>query len=327
MTLPSYALRSRLAALLLASATGGLAAAQTAPACDTIRLIEPYPPGGSTGVVARIVAQKLSADLGQTVIVENRPGASGNIGSAYVAKAKPDGCTLLIGTDATHAGNFYLFKDFPYHPIDDFTPITMAARNVLVLVAHPSFPAGSIPELIAHAKAKPGALFYGSSGIGSPHHLSGALFDHLAGTQMTHVPYAGNAPSIADLVGGQIGLVYSSLTSAEPHIKAGKIKPLGVTQRERYAGLPDTPAIHESLPDFEMTSWLGFFAPAGLPPPLLDTISQSMRTALQEPKTVAQLAELGLVVEASDPQTFAAQQKETFTSRGELIQANDIRAD
>ncbi|MCK9510911.1 MAG: tripartite tricarboxylate transporter substrate-binding protein [Pigmentiphaga sp.] len=313
--------------LLITALFGQAASAMAADfPCDTVRLVEPYPAGGgATSIIARMVADELSNDIGKTVIVDNRPGASGNIGSAFVARAKPDGCTLLIGTDATHAGNYYLFKDFPYHPVNDFTPITMAAKNLLVLVANPSLPVKSIDDLIQYAHDNPGKLFYGTPGIGSPHHLSGELFNQLANTEINHVPYSGNGPAMSDVLGGQIMLMYSSMAPALPHIQEGKFIPLGITEDLAFSSLPNLPPIKNNLPEFEMGSWIGFFAPAGLSDEILSALHKSITKTLTAPDAVKRLNDLGLVSIANSPEEFSAQLKASFEQRGELIRSTGIR--
>ncbi len=310
------------AALLAAPA---LAWSASAPDCETIKIVEPYPPGGGTNVVARMVAEEITRSTGKGSYVENRPGASGNIGSAYAARAKPDGCTILIGTDATHAGNYYLFDDFPYHPIDDFVPLAKAGTNLIAFVGHPSVKADDLDSLVALLQEDSSDMFYGSSGIGSPHHLAGELLNSLAGTEMTHVPYAGGAPAIADLLGGQIPLLFSSLTSSDPHIRSGEVKAFGITSAERFDGLPDVPAIGEVVPGFEINSWLAFFGPAGMDPEHVAYYNETIRAALNSDKNKANLQSMGLVVADEPAEVFAEQQKADFESRGELIRANDIR--
>lgn len=311
-------------ALIVAGSWAGSAFA--ALSCSTIRIVEPYPPGGSTGVIARMVAERMTKETGVPAIVENRPGASGNIGSAYVARAKPDGCTFLIGTDATHVGNYYLFKNFPYDPIKDFKPITIAAKNLLVLVAHPSFPPNTPEEVIKYAKGKPGTVFYGSSGVGSPHHLAGVMFAQMGGVDMRHVPYNGSGPALSDVLGGQIPLVYASLSPAMQHIATGKLKAIGVTEKEAFSKLPRVPPIHRTLPGYEMSSWLAFFAPAGTPDETIRALHKLITGTLKDPANVAMLSDQGIMVVGNSPEEFSAQLKSEFEQRGEWIRANNIQA-
>ena len=311
-----------LSAFLVALASN----AQTYPD-RLIKLVVPYPPGASTDAVGRLIGQKMAVTLGQTVLIENRAGASGNLGSDDVAKAPADGYTLVLGTDATHAANYHLFKKLPFDPIKDFTPLTMVAKNIIVLVANPSLPVHNVKELIAYAKANPGKLAYGSSGNGSPHHLAGALFNQMAGTDIVHVPYKGGGPAVTDVLGGQIPLIYSSLVSVMPYIKAGKLTALAVTEKTRYVGLPDVPAMAEILPGFEMSSWLALFGPAGLPAPIVEKLNHAAVDALKSPDVKATLEAAGLVPVGNTPAQLAAQQKADFERRGKLIKSAGIEMD
>lgn len=312
--------------LLLAFALPGLAAAAAAAAPEglsqrTMTIVVPYPPGATTDLTARLVAEKLQNRFGQPVIVENRPGASGNIGADYVARSAPDGHTLLMATDATHAGNYHLFKNPPLHPLRDATPITLAARNVIVLVARADLPANDIPGLVEYAKRNPGKLSFGSSGIGSPHHLSGELFNQIAGTDLLHVPYKGGAAAVTDLLGGNVALVFSSVAESLPYIQEGRLKVLGVTQAGRYPNLPDVPAIGEALPGFDVSSWLAFFGPAGIPDEVVAKLNQAIVDALRSPDVASRLDSVGLLVEAGSAEDLATQQRTAFDLRGKLVKA------
>jgi tripartite-type tricarboxylate transporter receptor subunit TctC len=314
----------RRAVALLALSLAVAANAQGYPT-RPIKLIVPYPPGASTDAVARQVGQKMAEDLGQPIVVDNRGGASGNIGSDLVAKSPADGYTFLLGTDATHTSNPHLFKAFPFDVIRDATPLTLAAKNILVLVAHPSFPPNNIRELIDYAKKNPGKLSYGSAGQGSPHHLAGAMLNQMAGIDLVHVPYKGGGPAATDVLGGQIPLVFSSLVTVSSQIQAGKLKVLGVTEKTRYAGLPNVPAIAETLPGFEMSSWLGFFGPPNLPAAIVTRLHDSIVKALLAPDVTAKLNAAGLLVVGNTPEQFAAQQKLDYENRGQLIKAIGIQ--
>ena len=311
-------IRTSLALLFSAAATAAMAKAYPN---KPIKLVVPYPPGASTDAVARLVGQKVSEDLGQPVVVDNKAGASGNIGSDFAAKSPADGYTLLMATDATHTANSYLFKNFPYDPIKDFTPLTMGARNIIVLVALPSFPASNVRELIDYAKKNPGKLSYGSAGNGSPHHLSGAMMNQMAGIDMVHVPYKGGGPAATDVLGGQIPVIFSSLVTVMPQIQAGRLKALAVTEKVRYPGLPNVQAVAETLPGFEMSSWLGFFAPANLPAPIATRLNTSLVKALTAPDVTAKLDAAGLLVVGNSAAQFAAQQKSDYENRGKLIKS------
>jgi tripartite-type tricarboxylate transporter receptor subunit TctC len=316
----------RFALLALVVAVASAAFGQTYPA-KPIKFVVPYPPGASTDTVARAVAQKLSDTLGQQVFVENRAGASGNIGADYVAKSAPDGYTILLGTDATHTTNVFFGKNFPYDPVKDFTPITLAVGNVIVLAAHPSVPVTSVKELIDYAKKNPGRLSYASSGTGSPHHLAGELLRQLAGIDIVHVPYKGGGQAITDFVGGQVPLMFSSLVTVAPHIKSGKVRALGVVEAKRYPLLPDLPTIAETVPGFEINSWLGFLGPAGLPQPIQARLQAEIVKALNAPDVRARLEPAGLVVVGNTPTEFGALIKADLEKRGRLIKAAGIQTD
>ncbi|OWT55216.1 Bug family tripartite tricarboxylate transporter substrate binding protein [Candidimonas nitroreducens] len=313
-----------LMATLLGVAPAAPAATQKAYPDQPLHLVIPYPPGATTDLVGRLVADKLRGTLHQPVIVENRGGASGEIGSAHVAHSAPDGYTIVLGTDATHASNYFMTKNPPYNPITDFTPITMAVKNIVVLVANPAFPPNTLPELVTYVKQHPGKVSFGSSGNGSPHHLAGVLFNELAGTDMMHVPYKGGGPAAVDVLGGQIPLIFSSLATVDSYIKSKKLKVLGVTEKSRYEGLPQVPAIDEALPGFEISSWLGFFGPAGLPKPIVQTLNTAIVAALRTPQVRDKLSSMGLLVVADKPEDFARLQKATFDKAGKLIKASGL---
>ena len=315
--------------LLMAAAlcvAGPAAFAQNWPE-KPIRIVVSYPPGASSDTTARLIGQKLSESLGQSVVVDNRAGASGNIGAEHVAKSAPDGYTLLIGTDATHSANYHMAKNPSFDPIRDFTPITQLANNLLILVANVNLPATNARELITYAKANPGKLAYGSSGNGSPHHLAGALFNQMAGTDIAHVPYKGGSIAVTDTMGGQIQLTYSSLVTVIQHVKSGKLKAIGMTDKARYPGLPEVPSLAETLPGFEMNSWLGLFAPAGLPASILDRVHQATVAALRSPDVRNKLEGAGLLPIGNTPAQFAAIQKSDFERRGKLIKSANIQGD
>jgi len=271
------------------------ASAQPYPA-RPIRLVVPWAPGGSTDVLARIIAQKFNEAWGQPVLVENRPGASGNLGSDLVAKAAPDGYTLLVGSMSTHAMNGALYAKMPFRPVEDFAPVAILAYVTNVLVAHPSVKAGSVAELIALARANPGRLNYASAGSGSTNHLSAALFEKMAGITMTHVPYKGGAPAVVDLVSGQVDVFFTGSTNVLGHVKSGKLKLLGVTEATRARVLPDLPTVGETLPGYEMAVWYGMFAPAGTPADVVTKLNAEVNRIMHLPEVTARLAPLGAEV-------------------------------
>jgi len=270
----------------------GALQAQTYPS-KPIRFVVPWAPGGSTDVLARIIGQKLTEAWGQPVLIENRPGASGNLGSDVIAKAAPDGYNLLVGSMSTHAMNGALYTKMPFKPVDDFAPVAILAYVTNVLAVHPSVKANSIPEIIAYAKANPGKLNYASAGSGSTNHLSAALFEKMAGIQLTHIPYKGGAPAVTDLVGGQVDMLFTGLTNVLGHVKTGKLKLLAVTEAQRAKVLPDLPTVAETLPGYEMAVWYGMFAPAGTPPELVNKLNAEVNRIMLLPDVTAKLAPLG----------------------------------
>jgi tripartite-type tricarboxylate transporter receptor subunit TctC len=268
------------AVLLTALATSAFAQGYpTKPA----KVVVPYPPGGPTDIVARVVSQKLSEQMGQQFIVENRPGAGGNIGAEAVAKSPADGYTLLVATTA-HAINPALFKSLSYNLVKDFAPLSQLTSGPLVIVANPSLPAKNVKELIALAKAKPGSLNYASSGNGQSTHLSAELFGAMAGVKMNHIPYKGSAPALTDVMGGQASLMFDTMLSAMPQVKNGKLKAIAVTSAARSPAAPDVPTVAESgLPGYEAIAWNGLLAPAGTPAEVVSKLNAELKKALDAP--------------------------------------------
>ena len=282
--------------LLLAALTFGVHAQAPYPN-HPVRIVVPFPAGGTTDILARATAQKLTETLGQPFVVENRPGAAGNIGAEIVAKSPPDGYTMLMGTVGTHAINASLYEKMPYDHVKDFVPVVLVAGVPNVLVVHPSVPAKSVQELIAYAKANPGKLNFASSGSGTSIHLSGELFKTMTGVSMQHVPYKGSAPALADLTGGQVQLMFDNLPSALPLIKAGKLRALAVTSLARASALPDVPTVAESgLPGFEASSWFGLLAPAGTPKDVITKVNAEVAKWLATPEAKEKLAAQGAIV-------------------------------
>lgn len=299
----SFALLS-LAALTHPSPAGAQAGAYPN---KPIRIVVPFPAGGTTDILARAVAQQLTQAWGQQVIVDNRPGAGGNIGSELVAKSAPDGYTLLMGTVGTHAINPSLYSKMPYDHVRDFAPVILVAGVPNVLVVHPSVPANTVAELIAYGKANPGKLNFASSGSGTSIHLAGELFRVQTGIQMTHVPYKGSAPAIQDLLGGQVQLMFDNLPSALPQIKAGRLRALGVTSATRAAALPDVPTIAESgLPGFEASSWFGLLAPAGTPRDVVARLDAEVAKWLASQDARDKLLAQGAIAAGGTPEDFSA---------------------
>ena len=268
------------AALLAALATSAFA--QGYPS-KPAKVVVPYPPGGPTDIVARVVSQKLSEQTGQQFIVENRPGAGGNIGAEAVAKSPADGYTLLVATTA-HAINPALFKSLGYNLVKDFAPVSQLTSGPLVIVANPSLPVKNVKELIALAKAKPGTLNYASSGNGQSTHLSAELFGTMAGVKMNHIPYKGSAPALTDVMGGQASLMFDTMLSAMPQVKNGKLKAIAVTSAARSPAAPDVPTVAESgLPGYEAIAWNGLLAPAGTPAEVVNKLNAELKKALDAP--------------------------------------------
>jgi tripartite-type tricarboxylate transporter receptor subunit TctC len=268
-----------------------------------IVMIVPFAPGGSTDLVARLVAAKMSEGLGQQVIVENRGGAGGNLGAAAVAKADPDGYTILMGTVATHALNPALYKKIPYDAEKDFAPISLLVNVPNVLTVNPNFPAKTVQELVKIAKENPGKYSYASSGSGSPLHLSGELFKKIAGVDIVHVPYKGSGPALVDVIAGQVPIQFDNLPSSTEHIKSGRLRALAVTTAERVPTFPDLPTIAESgLAGYDTYSWNALFAPAGTPKEAVDKLNAEAVKAVNDPKVKAKLAEFSAVVVGSTPE-------------------------
>jgi tripartite-type tricarboxylate transporter receptor subunit TctC len=315
-------------ALVLAGGLSGIPVfAQTYPA-KPVRVVVPFAAGGTTDIVTRILAQRMEAIWGQQLIVDNRPGAGGNIGSEIVARSPADGYTLLMATVATHGINASLYRKIPYDPVGDFAPITLVASTPSVLMLHPSIPAGSVKELIALAKANPGQLNFGSSGNGSSHHLAGELFDSMAGVKMTHVPYKGTAAALIDLLGGRIQLTFDTLPSAMPYVKGGKLKAIAVTSAKRTRSLPDLPTIAEAgVPGYEVTSWYGLLAPAGTPADIVRKLNADFVRAIRIPEVSEKMIEAGAEPVANTPEQFAEFIRSELKKWAIVVQGSGARVD
>ncbi|WP_342239204.1 Bug family tripartite tricarboxylate transporter substrate binding protein [Inquilinus sp. OTU3971] len=284
----------------------GMASAADAFPSRTVTLVVPFAAGGSTDLIARIIAEKMTEDLGQTVIVENKAGAGGNIGADAVAKADPDGYTILMGTIATHALNPAVMKQMPYDPVKDFAPVSLLVLVPNVLEVNPELPVKTVQELIALLKSKPGEYSYASSGIGTPLHLSGELFKSLAGVDMIHVPYRGAGPALNDVVANQVPIMFDNLPSSTAFIKAGTLRALAVTTKTRSASFPDLPTMEEAgVPGYETYTWNALFAPAGTPQAVIDRLNAAAVKAVKDPATQPRLAELSATVVGSTPDELA----------------------
>jgi tripartite-type tricarboxylate transporter receptor subunit TctC len=317
---------STLAALLGCSLTAS--AAESEYPTRPVRMIVAFAPGGGSDTAARILAQRLSSSLGQQVVIDNRPGASGNLGHDIGARSTPDGYTLMWTSIGPIAVNPSLFRKLPYDPIRDFDPITLTADSLNALVVHPSVPAQSVKELIALARSQPGKLSYGSSGIGGAGHLAGELFNLMAGVDLVHIPYKGGGPAMVDLLGGQIQAIFATLVTALPHIKSGKIRALGVTPAKRAPMLPDVPTIAEAgLPGYEAANWYGLLAPARTPKPIISRLNREVVRILETQEVRDAYFGVGMLAQTSTPETFGAYLKKEIAKWNEVIRKTGIRAE
>ena len=295
-----------LAAAALTVAGMGSAMADAYPN-KAITMIVPFSAGGTTDILARIVGQALGQELGETIIIENKPGAGGNIGAQQASRAKADGYTLFMGTVGTHAINQSLYKNLPYDPIKSFAPLSRVANVPNLLVAHPSRPYKTVQEMITYAKAHPGDVTYGSPGSGASPHVSGALFQSMTGAEITHIPYKGSAPAISDLLGNQIAVMFDNMPSAIQHVRSGKLRPIAVTSAQRSPELPDVPTIAEAgVPGYEAMSWFGLWTVAGTPQPILDKLHASLSKVLKDPAVVKKIGDQGGSITIDPPAQFEA---------------------
>jgi tripartite-type tricarboxylate transporter receptor subunit TctC len=320
------------ALFMLLATTASLFAASHATAqsypSKPIRLIIPFPPGGATDIIGRTLAQKLSTQLGQTVIVDNKPGAGGTLGSAEAAKAAPDGYTLLLATTSTHSIAPSLYKNIAYSADKDFAPISEVATATNVLIVTPNLPAKDVAELVLLAKAKPDSLNYASSGNGTVVHLQSELFKQVAGVQLTHVPYKGTALAIPDLIGGQTHLMFDSIVSALPHIKGGKVRALAVTSTKRTALLPDVPTVIESgLPGYDVNTYFGLFAPPGTPRDIVLRLQKEAAAAVLSAEVRERFASQGAEAVGGTPEALSALIKSESVKWKRVIDAGQIKVD
>lgn len=308
----------------LAVLMAGAAAAQDFPE-RAVTLVIPFAAGGSTDVVGRIVAEKMSAQLGQQVVVQNVGGAGGSLGAGQVARAEPDGHTILMGTVATHALNPLILTQKPYDPVADFAPVSLLVLVPNVLAVNPELGVDTVQELIDLAKAEP--LAYASSGNGTPLHLSGELFKSMAGIDLTHIPYQGSGPALTDVLGNQVPIIFDNLPSASGHIAAGSLKALGVTTTERAASFPDVPTIAETLPGYETYTWNALFAPAGTPPEVVAALNEAARAAMADPDVQARMAEFSATIVASTPEDLAAHVQAEMEKWAPVVSDAEVRMD
>jgi tripartite-type tricarboxylate transporter receptor subunit TctC len=294
----------------------------------SIRFIVPFPPGGPLDIVARAIGQELNKSWGQPVIIDNRPGAGGNIGADLVAKSPADGYTILMGAVSTHAINVSLYSKLPYDPIRDFAPVTLITSVPNVLVVHPSVPVKNVQELIALAKSRPGQLNFASGSTGSAGHLAGELFKSMAGVEMTHIPYKGAAPAVVDLLAGHVSLMFDNMASALPYIKSGRVRALAVTTLKRSPLLPQLPTISEAgLRGFDISTWFGIFAPAGTPPDIVVKLNAEIVRILHTLEMKERLAALGAEAIGNKPDEFAAFIKAEIPKYAKVIKASGAKSD
>lgn len=306
--------------------TGGAAHADTWPS-KPIQMIVPQAPGGTNDIVARLVAADLSQRLGQQVVVENRPGAGGNIGTQAAARARPDGYTLLMTISSSQAINPSLYRSVPFDPVKDFEPIAPVASVPNVLVVNPAFQAKTLPELIAMAKARPGEYRYASAGNGTLNHLLGEMLNSMAGIQLEHVPYKGVAPALNDVLGNQVPMAFASLPSVLAHIKAGKVRALGVSSAKRSPFAPEIPAIGETVPGFSGDLWVALFAVKGTPKDVTEKLAQTMQTALADKALRDKLGAQGAEVMTGSPQQLATLLKGDIDKWAKIVKSSGAQVD
>ena len=316
-----------LAAGVSLAAVSTLAVAQAWPA-KPIKYVVPFAAGGTTDILARTISEKLSVALGQPVIVENKPGAGGGLGAAEVAKAAPDGYTIMGGTISTHAINATLYKSLPYDPVKDFAAITLIARVPNMLVINNDIPAKDVAELIALMKANPGKWSFASSGNGTSQHLSGELFKGMAGVDMQHIPYKGSPPALTDVMGGQVSMTFDNITTAWPLAKGGKLRALAVTTAKRSPVSPEVPTLAESgLPGYEIGSWQGVFAPAGTPPDIVKRLNTEIVKIINSPDVQKKLLELGAEPVGNSSEEFTALVKTEVVKWGDVVRKSGAKVD
>ncbi len=319
-------MRSILAAALAAiAALAGPALAQDNWPQKQVTVVVPFTAGGTTDMFARILAQHMQAKFGPAFVVENRAGAGGNVGTAAVARAAPDGYTILVGTVSTHAINPYLYKNLQHNVERDFQPVSLIAQLPNLLVVHPKIPAKTLPELIDYVKANPGKLSYGSSGAGTSTHLASELFQMTTGTKMTHVPYRSSGDVMNAINGGHIDLTFDNMTLAWPQAQAGNVRAIAVTSRERSATAPDVPTVGETLKGFEATSWHGVFVPAGTPRPIVDKLAAEVKRILELPEVASKMKEIGAVPSPMTPEQFSDFIKAERAKWAEVVKAAGVR--
>ncbi|UZN52633.1 tripartite tricarboxylate transporter substrate binding protein [Cupriavidus cauae] len=311
--------------LALAAGPGSNALAQDYPA-RPIRLIVPFAPGGVSDTSARVIADKLGQRLGQQVVVDNRPGASGNIGTAMAAQAAPDGYTLLLGFDGTMVINPHVFAKVPFDTVKDFVPISKIGDAALILITHPSVPAKNLSELVAYSRTTSAGLSYGSAGTGSTPHLAGELLKARTGLNMVHVPYKGGGQAMGDLVGGTLPVLFTAVAGAQQYVKNGKATAIAVSAAKRVPSLPDVPTLAESgVPGFVSDSWVGLLAPANTPKEIVDKLARELNAVVNMPDTRERLATLGIVPSGNTSEAFASEIQNDLKKYSEIVKTAKIR--
>lgn len=321
---------SRIAGIVLALAASlfsSVAQAQAWPAKQPIKFIVVYPPGGASDVTARLIATKLTETLGQSVVVENKPGANGIIATEFVAKSAPDGYTMLMANLGPNALNPVVYKKLPYDAIKDFQGVTLTSIVPQVVLVSPGLPVNSIPELIAYTKANPGKVYFGSAGQGASNHFSGELLNSLGGIKMQHIPYKGDAPSLVDLLSGQIQVALPTTVAGLPHVKNGKLRAIAVTGSKRLAAMPELPTVAETLPGYEAVSWGGVMVPAGTPKDIVMRLNTEINRILKMPDVAAKLESLGAIIVGSTPEEFDNYVKDEIAKWGKVARDNKIAID
>jgi tripartite-type tricarboxylate transporter receptor subunit TctC len=313
-------------ALCLALGVALEAAAQAYPA-KPIRFIVPFPPGGSADILARAIGQKAGEGLGQSLVIENRPGAGTAIGAEALAKSAPDGYAIMIGTVSSHAIGPALNPKLPFDPVRDFAPVSLVASIPFAMIVHPSVPAKTVAEFVVLARAKPGTLNYSSAGSGTSNHLAGELLRSMTGIEIVHIPYKGSAPALNDLVSGQVSMMFDLVLTAAPHVKSGAVRGLAVTSAQRSSVLPDLPTVAESIPGYEVSAWFGIFAPAGVPQPVVQRLNAEFVKALQQPDLRQRLASQGAEPLTSTPDEFAAYLRAEIDKWARVVKAAGMKAD
>jgi tripartite-type tricarboxylate transporter receptor subunit TctC len=293
-----------------------------------VRLVVPFPPGGSADILGRALGQKLAEGFGQSVVIENRPGAGTAIAAEFVANAPPDGYTLMLGTVSSHAINPAVNPKLPFDPVRNFTPVAPVATIPFALIVHPSLPVKSVGELITYVRQRPGKIDYSSAGNGTSNHLAGELFESMTGTHMVHIPYRGSAPALQDLIAGRVSVMFDLVLTAAPHIKSGAVRGLAVTGARRSAVLPDLPTVAESgLPGYEVSAWFGIFGPAGMPRTVVDRLNAEIARGLATPDLQQRLVSQGAEPLAGTPDEFAAYLKSEIAKWAKVVKEAGIKPD